>query len=158
MSVRKSANQPTRIPLLGLLPSFFTWTLVPLYLYLQPIILHRHLVPFTFYIGLINAYSVGQIIIAHLTKSPDFPYQNVLNIPLALAVVDSLGLRLGIWPSVLGDGTYQIAFMFACLGLSIGVYGSFVYDIITTICDYLDIWCLSIKHPYNEKDELKKAK
>lgn len=32
------------------------------------------------------------------------------------------------------------------------------YDIITTICDYLDIWCLTIKHPYNEKDEKKKAK
>ena len=32
------------------------------------------------------------------------------------------------------------------------------YDIITTICDYLDIWCLTIKHPYNEKDELKKQK
>lgn len=32
------------------------------------------------------------------------------------------------------------------------------YDIITTICDYLDIWCLTIKHPYNEKDEKKKVK
>lgn len=33
------------------------------------------------------------------------------------------------------------------------------YDIITTICDYLDIWCLTIKHPYNEnKEKKKKAK
>lgn len=29
-------------------------------------------------------------------------------------------------------------------------------DVIVTICDYLDIWCLTIKHPYNEGDELKK--
>jgi len=31
------------------------------------------------------------------------------------------------------------------------------YDIITTICDYLDIWCLTIKHPYNEESETKKT-
>ena len=99
------------------------------YLYLQPIILHHHLVPFIFYVGIINAYSVGQIIIAHLTQNPKFPYQNVLVVPLTLAVVDSVGLRLGLWPSVLGAGTYQIAFMFACLGLGIGVYGSFVVSI-----------------------------
>ncbi|MCJ1479986.1 hypothetical protein MMC06_000140 [Schaereria dolodes] len=126
MSVQKSAKRSSKIPLFGLLPSFATWTLVPFYLYLQPVILHRHLVPFTFYVGLVNAYSVGLIILAHLTKSPNFPYQNVLNIPLAMAVADSLGLRLGLWPSVLGDGTYQIGFMFACLGLGVGVYGSFV--------------------------------
>ena len=40
---------------------------------------------------------------------------------------------------------------------------------IVTICDYLDIWCLTIKHPWTEekekaaqeaakKEELKKAK
>jgi ethanolaminephosphotransferase len=26
-------------------------------------------------------------------------------------------------------------------------------DVIVTICDYLDIWCLTIKHPYVEKEE-----
>jgi len=39
------------------------------------------------------------------------------------------------------------------LGIAIGVYGSFVVDVIVTICDYLDIWCLTIKHPYVEEDE-----
>ena len=85
---------------------------------------------------------------------------------------------LGLWPSVLGDGTYQIAFVFLCTGFALGVYGSFVvsfpplvcwevgarlligvkHDIITTICDYLDIWCLTIKHPYDFEAEKKKAK
>lgn len=32
------------------------------------------------------------------------------------------------------------------------------HDVITTICDYLDIWCLTIKHPYNEEKESKKGK
>jgi len=135
---------------------FLRWVVVAAYLYLQPIILHQHLVPFVFFVGLLNAYSVGQIIIAHLTKNENFPYENVLTWPLLLAVIDSAGLRLGLWPSVLGTGTYQIAFMFACLGLGIGVYGSFVHDIITTICDYLDIWCLTIKHPYVPEQEPKK--
>lgn len=73
---------------------------------------------------------------------------NVLTLPLALAVVDSIGPLVGLWPSALGSGVYQISFLFMALGLGVGVYGSFIYDIITTICDYLDIWCLSIKHPY----------
>lgn len=126
MQVRKEQNQNTVAPLAGLLPFFATWALIPIYLYQQPIILHSHLIPFVFYVGLINAYSVGQIIIAHLTKSPNFPRYNFLSIPLALASVDSLGPTLGLWPSVLGHGTYQIAFVSSCLGLSIGVYGSFV--------------------------------
>lgn len=51
---------------------------------------------------------------------------NVLTIPLALAVVDSVGPMLGLWPSALGYSTYQIAFLFSCVGLGVGVYGSFV--------------------------------
>lgn len=25
------------------------------------------------------------------------------------------------------------------------------HDVITTICDYIDIWCLTIKHPHVEE-------
>ena len=141
----------------GLVPFFATWLLIPLYLFLQPIILHQHLVPFVFYVGLVNAYSVGRIITAHVTKER-FPYDNVLVLPLIVAVVDSLGpflqAKIGLgWPSALGDDVYQVAFCFLCLGLGIGVYGSFVIDVITSICDYLDIWCLTIKHPYVEPEQ-----
>ena len=103
-----------------------TWTFVPLYLYLQPVILEHHLIPFIFYVGLINAYSVGQIITKHLTHDSKFPMYNVLTLPLALAVFDSLGPVLKLWPSTLGYGTYQIAFLFSCVGLAVGVYGSFI--------------------------------
>lgn len=51
---------------------------------------------------------------------------NVLTLPIALAVVDSLGPTVGVWPSALGSGTYQIAFVFLCMGLGFGIYGSFV--------------------------------
>lgn len=36
---------------------------------------------------------------------------------------------LGLWPSALGDGVYQIALVMLCLGLAIGVYGSFVVSV-----------------------------
>jgi len=155
---RRSRGQRTRIALRGLVPFFVAWILIPAYLYFQPIVLYHHLVPFVFFVGLINAYSVGQIIVAHLTKSR-FPFYNVLVLPLLCAVVDSIGpylLRstkvLG-WPSALGNDVYQVAFVFCCLGLAIGVYGSFVIDVVYTICDYLDIWCLTIKHPYRPARE-----
>lgn len=133
MSTRNESAEHTKkskdSPLRGLMTGFARWALIAWYLYLQPVILHQHLVPFIFFIGLINAYAVGKIIIAHLTKSTKFPYGNILTVPLALAVVDSLGPHIGLWPSALGSGTYQIAFMFACLGFGIGVYGSFVVSL-----------------------------
>ena len=157
MAARRLRKENPVTALYGLIPFFFTWTLIPAYLYLQPVILRAHLVPFVLYVGLINAYSVGQMITAHLTKSP-FPMTNVLLLPLAFGVIDSAGpflqqtIGLG-WPSALGDGQYEIAFVFSCLGLAVGVYGSFVVDVIVTICDYLDIWCLTIKHPYVAETE-----
>jgi ethanolaminephosphotransferase len=83
-----------------------------------------------FFAGLMNAYSVGQMITAHLVIL-DFPYYNVLQLPLAYGVFDSVGPVLqkyiGIgWPSALGDGGYQVAYCFCMLGIAIGVYGSFV--------------------------------
>ncbi|KAL9114935.1 MAG: hypothetical protein Q9227_001178 [Pyrenula ochraceoflavens] len=152
MKARSARGEPPYAALKGLLPAAVMWTIVIAYLWLQPIILYHHLVPFVFFIGLVNAYSVGQMITAHLVKAP-FPYQNVLLAPLAFGVFDSLGPHLGLWPSLLGDGAYQVAFMFFCLGAAFAVYGSFVHDVITTICDYMDIWCLTIKHPHVEGKE-----
>jgi ethanolaminephosphotransferase len=155
LKARRARGDAPYDALLGLLPFAGSWALIVSYLALNPEILHAHLVPFVFLVGLLNAYSVGQMITAHLTKS-EFPYQNIIALPLLFGVVDSLGpilqARLGFgWPSALGDGVYQVAFMFSCLGLAIGVYGSFVVDVIVSICDYLDIWCLTIKHPIDHK-------
>jgi ethanolaminephosphotransferase len=162
---RRARGDRSRGALVGLLPFFSVWALIVAYLALQPNILHNHLVPFVLFAGIVNAYSVGQIITAHLVKL-DFPYTNVLAWPLAWGVGDSLGPwlqrtfgnnKLG-WPSALGDDVYQVAFMFCMLGAAVGVYGSFVVDVIVTICDYLDIWCLSIKHPYDEEKEKEKER
>jgi len=102
------------------------------------------------------------MIVAHLTKSA-FPYHNVLVLPLMFGVIDSLGPLMqswiGVgWPSSLGEGVYQVGFMFLCTGMAVGVYGSFVVDVIVAICDYLDIWCLTIKHPATEQTADKEGK
>ena len=161
IKARRARGDRSRYALVGLLPFLGTWATIVAYLALRPEILHQHLVPFVLFAGIVNAYSVGQMITAHLVQL-DFPYTNVLTLPLAWGVVDSLGPWLqrqdhGIawlgWPSALGDGVYQVAFMFSLLGLAVGVYGSFVVDVIVTICDYLDIWCLTIKHPWVEGQE-----
>ncbi|KAK1967808.1 CDP-alcohol phosphatidyltransferase [Colletotrichum sublineola] len=154
IKARRARGDRSRGALLGLLPFFGMWTLIASYLLLHPTILYSHLVPFVFFAGVVNAYSVGQMITAHLVKL-DFPYWNVLGLPLAFGVADALGPKLqeyfGFgWPSALGDDVYQVAFMFLMLGMAVGVYGSFVVDVIVTICDYLDIWCLTIKHPWVE--------
>ncbi|CAG5177906.1 uncharacterized protein ALTATR162_LOCUS8437 [Alternaria atra] len=157
MKARRARGEKARVALLGLLTFGSAWVLITAYLYLQPIILHHHLVPFIFYAGLINAYSVGRMIISHLTKSR-FPRGNVLIYPLIYGVIDSLGPwlqeHIGVgWPSALGNDVYQVAFVFMCLGLAVGVHGSFIVDVIWTICDYLDIWCLTIKYPYQPVEE-----
>ncbi|KAI9712263.1 MAG: hypothetical protein M1828_001706 [Chrysothrix sp. TS-e1954] len=154
MQARRKRKEDPVEAFTGFLPFLSAWTLIPAYLWLQPTILKHHLIPFVLFVGLVNAYSVGQIIVAHLTKAP-FPYQNILLLPLLFGVVDSLGPSveslLGIgWPSALGDSIYQVAFMFMCLGLAVGVYGTFVIDVIFAICDYMDIWCLTIKHPWTD--------
>lgn len=132
MQARRARVENPITPLFGLLPFAQMWTLTPLYLYLQPNILANHLVPFVMYVGIVNAYSVGQMIVAHLLKTK-FPRSNILMLPLAVAVIDSLGPHLGLWPSSLGDDIYQVAFVFTALGMSIGVYASFVVSHASTI-------------------------
>lgn len=126
MQVRRERGQDPFTPLYGLIPVAVIWTLVPAYLYLQPAILANYTIPFGLFVSLVNAYSVGRMIVGHLVQS-GFPYQNVLLYPLALGVLDSAGAAVGLWETpVFGYGVGQVAFVFVCLGLAVGVYGSFV--------------------------------
>jgi ethanolaminephosphotransferase len=153
IAARRKRNLPITPALAGLVPFFATWFAIQIWLFLRPEIVRSHILPFAFFVGASFAYQVGLVITAHLTKSP-FPYFNILLIPILAGTLDALGPflreRVGLgWPSILGGGAYTVSYVLACLGLSIGVYGSFVVDVITNICDYMDIWCLTIKHPHN---------
>ena len=150
------------------MPFLATWVAISAWLALRPVVLTQHLVPFLFFVGLSFAYQVGLIITAHLTKSP-FPFVNVLFAPIGFGLLDAAGpwlretvgggcpgLVLG-WNSVLSEDHYEVAYVFACLGLALGVHGSFIVDVVTNICDYLDIWCLTIKHPRKDPEAKKVA-
>ncbi|RKF73771.1 putative CDP-alcohol phosphatidyltransferase class-I family protein C22A12.10 [Golovinomyces cichoracearum] len=162
VQVRKARGEKSRVALRGILPFATIWTLISIYLYLNQKILYHNLVPFIIFTGLVNSYSVGLMITAHLAQLP-FPQSSPLTWPLFYGIFDSLGplsqkyLGLG-WPSLLCNDEYQVAYCYCMLGCAIGVYGSFVVDVIVTICDYLDIWCLTIKHPWNEKELSEKKK
>lgn len=160
---RRAKSLPVGPALAGLAPFFVPWAAIAAWLALRPEILHRHLVPFIFFVGVSFAYQVGLMITAHLTKS-GFPFVNMLFLPIFFGAADALGpwlRQIGDgkegsgygWASLLGEGPYEIAYVFCSLGLAIGVHGSFIVDVITNICDYLDIWCLTIKHPMTEEPE-----
>lgn len=164
IKARRSKNLPVLPALAGLLPFISLCVMVPSWLALRPVILREHLIPFIFFLGACFAYQVGLMITAHLTKSP-FPHFNILLVPIAAGLLDAAGPTIkghtgGLigWPSVLGDSCYEVAYVFACLGLGVGVYGSFVVDVIRTICDYLDIWCLTIKHKHVTEEDFAKQK
>jgi hypothetical protein len=47
------------------------------------------------------------------------------------------------------SGEYVLGSVLMAFGLSLGVYGGFVMDCIFTMCDYLDINCLTVKKKKN---------
>jgi hypothetical protein len=49
------------------------------------------------------------------------------------------------------SGEYVLGSVLMAFGLSLGVYGGFVMDCIFTMCDYLDINCLTVKKKRVEK-------
>lgn len=49
------------------------------------------------------------------------------------------------------SGEYVLGSILMAFGLSVGVYGGFVMDCIFTMCDYLDINCLTVKRTPAQK-------
>ncbi|KAH0543731.1 hypothetical protein FGG08_001913, partial [Glutinoglossum americanum] len=143
----------------SLLPFVTTWSLAPLYLHLNPTVLDTQLLPLIFALGLQNALTVGLIITSHLTSS-SFPltFPMLLNLPLALGTLDGVLCEWLGWRSILGAGGDGFLFLWVWLGVLGGIYGGFVVDVVVSICDYLDIWCLTIKHPWVEEEEGKKER
>ncbi|CCH40959.1 Choline/ethanolaminephosphotransferase 1 [Wickerhamomyces ciferrii] len=126
----------------GLSPFFGYYSTVFAWLLYNPIIIEKYLLPFVLTVGLTLAFSVGRIIIGHLTlqKFPNFTPS--LFIPFAEFLIYSLLTRLGYSAdSITGD------LIWTGFGLSLGFYSLFVLEIIYEITTYLDIYALSIKHP-----------
>lgn len=78
--------------------------------------------------GLMFAYTVGLLIVAHVTKAR-FPY---VNLAIGLAILGTVDARLPI-PLLQSSLSGVRAAAYGVLLLSFVLYGHFVYDVITTI-------------------------
>ncbi|BFZ58679.1 Phosphotransferase [Savitreella phatthalungensis] len=140
---RRKQNLPLGPALAGLVP-FFTTAIITLAFAYQheKVVVTELVIPYMLVCGIVAAYQVGLVITAHVTHAP-FP---VLP-PLALLLPMIIALLV---PPPKWSTANERAFVWSMLGLVTGVYGSFVIDVITDITTYLDIWCLTIKHPQHE--------
>lgn len=127
----------------GILPFFIYYASVFVWLAYNPEIIYSCPLPFVLSVGLTMAFTVGRIIIGHLTKQ-EFPSSNPGSyIPLVqFLAYNMLTLGLGY------DGVEITSdLIWTGFGLSLGFYMLFFLEIVFEITQYLDIWTLSIKHP-----------
>jgi ethanolaminephosphotransferase len=83
----RTSKKPILPALLGLLPFFTVSGMAYVFLSHHEEFVHVHLLPTALYLGIVFAYMVGTIIIAHVAKK-DFPYWNITWIPLILGLAD----------------------------------------------------------------------
>lgn len=124
----------------GLVPFFVYYATVVIVVYIEP-----NFASFAFMmsVGLTLAFVVGRIIVHHLTKQ-EFP---MFNIPTLLPITQlSLYIILVKWLN--HDATSVVnSLAWAGFGISLGVHGVFINEIIHEFTSYLDVYALTIKHP-----------
>ncbi|ODV85029.1 hypothetical protein CANARDRAFT_28750 [[Candida] arabinofermentans NRRL YB-2248] len=126
----------------GLIPFFVYYASVFIMLFFNEEILTVYTLPTMLTIGSTIAFTVGRIIIGHLSKM-DFPY---INFPMLLPTFQMA--LIWLLTHVYGFQYEEIIqlVVYLGLGLALGIHGMFILEIITEITTYLDIYALSIKH------------
>lgn len=154
VAARRARNEP-------LAPAFREWT--PMLVYVaaccawlgsphSALLPRNHLVLFCLTQSLVFGRMTTKVILAHLTRQP-FPYWTVLIVPLVGGAVLTNLPRLGLpGPSP----RQELAYMWAYLAFAIVVYARWALLVITSICNYLGIQCLTI--PVERQRELAKGK
>lgn len=125
--------------MMSLMPFFAYYTSVFSLVIIEPDFISF---PFVLSTGLSMAFVVGRIITAHLTLQA-FP---MINAPM---FVPSAQLFLYVLiVNVLGYEKSAVinALLWTGCGLTLGIHGTFINDIIYDFTSYLDIYALSIKH------------
>lgn len=126
----------------GLVPFFIYYSVVIFVVWNYPEMLSVHAVPLMLSIGCTIAFSVGRMIVAHLTLQ-QFPYaQFPMFVPIAQYIFIQVCLK------VFGYDYDKVLFgiSWAGFGITLAIHGMFVAEIIYEITTYLDIYVLTIKH------------
>lgn len=126
----------------GLVPFFAYYASVVGLVWVFPECLSVYAFPLILSVGLLIAFSVGRIILAHLTLQA-FPY---VNLPLFIPVGQLLLAFVTIYVFGYDRDSSLGAIMWTGMGLSLGIHAMFVTDIIHEITSFLDIYALFIKH------------
>jgi ethanolaminephosphotransferase len=104
----------------------------------------NHLLLFCLIMSLVFGRMTTKIILAHLTRQA-FPLWTVLLAPLvggaALATIPAL---LGIDPDAFFSARIEFVYLWAYFVFASVVYGRWAHLVITSICDFLGINCLTI--------------
>lgn len=127
----------------GLVPFFLYYASALILVLLHKQILNVYTTQLVFTIGATLAFMVGRIILAHLTKQ-SFPYKNF---PAYILVSEIVSIDILTKIYHFDYDSIVCLVVYVGLGLTLALYGTFVFEIIYDITDYLDIWALSIKHP-----------
>lgn len=154
VAARKSRNQSTLTPLLGLVPlvaqiAANSWWIAAnrAFILADP----RAFLPFLAYWGITFAYNVGLLIVAHVSKAP-FPY---LNLSILWSVVLAVDANLPT-SYIQTDPEMQLSVIWASLAFSAVLYLHFCHNVITTITQELGMACFVVKPPTNLKVQKEK--
>lgn len=126
----------------GLYPFFAYYASVILLVWIYPPILYSHGLPLILSVGLTVAFSVGRIILAHLTLQK-FP---MIQLPMFLPIVQILLSQLLVNIYNYDENAVLTCVSWLGFGVTLGVHAMFITEIIYEITTYLDIYALSIKH------------
>ena len=100
----------------------------------------NHLVLFCLTQSFVFGRMTTKIILAHLTRQP-FPYWTVLMAPLLGGAILANGAKLGL-PSF--PPQWELLYLYGYFIFAVIVYFRWALLVITAICDYLNINCLTI--------------
>jgi ethanolaminephosphotransferase len=152
---RRSRNQP-------LLPLVYEWT--PLVVFVAStmawlgsphshLLEDNHLVLYCLTMSLVFGRMTTKIILAHLTHQP-FPYWTVMLVPMVGGALLVNHPYLTIPGTSFGpiSANFELWYLRAYFVFAAVVYGRWAHLVITSICDYLDINCLTIPRQTGEKN------
>ncbi|KAJ2807649.1 hypothetical protein H4R21_000391 [Coemansia helicoidea] len=139
----RAQNRSAALALADAVPFAASIGSVVVWLHHSPDVRTQHLVLFLNFVGFAFSYIVGRVIVAHVTGAP-FPKLNRMHIPIFLGTANSLAPALGL--TKLFGGPSEVLLIWICLVYTAAQYAHFALEVIDTICSFLDINCLTIKH------------
>lgn len=140
--LKTEASQKISDAYKGLIPFFAYYASILALLFTFPEVIYNYCFPLVISIGSSIAFCVGRIIVAHLTIQR-FPYKQV---PTVIPFVQLVVAKYLISAYGYDKSATLGAIIWTGAGITLGIHGMFVAEVIMEITSYLDIYALSIKH------------